>query len=291
MTALVLNLEKCQMKWYDIFPIAVIVFSWICIALLSFPESSDDLRVDGTRRMAFATLATPAFAMGAVVLGHTLRKHHGNKYDMVCLVSPDVNETWRSILKQWWTVRPVPEYKPGGAARRSWTKLKLWTLTEYKKVVYFDTDVLVLKPVDKLFEYPELSCASDPDPPQICNTGVFVLEPSLKTYQAMDNMVRVDRVRKGIGDQASINAFFGGFTPIPPAYNLARVAGSGLGDMLKRDEARVIHFVCKKPWKCGREGVKTCGCGYQKLNEVWWATWDEACQDHQCVECWYEAPV
>ena len=236
--------------------------------------------------MAFATLVTPAFAMGAVTLGHTLRKHHGNKYDMVCLVTIDVNATWRRILKQWWTVKLVEEYIPRPGFRRSWTKLRLWNMDKYSKIVYLDTDTLVIQPIDALFAYPELSCAVDPNPPQICNTGVMVLEPRPGTFKRMDKLARVDKLTLGVGDQSLINSYFRSFTPIPPVYNVPRTRTDGFADMWRENRTKVVHFVCKKPWKCGREGVSYCGCAYPELNQVWWDLWDEACAEHECMEWW-----
>jgi glycogenin glucosyltransferase len=237
---------------------------------------------------AFATLATPAFCMGAVAIGHQLRKFHGSQYDLICLVTPDVNATWVAILSQWWRVVRVPNYTPYPRFRRSWAKLYLWDRTEYQKVVYMDADVLILGPLDELFEFPMLSCASDPLPPQICNSGVLVLEPEEGLMEEMKQVAREKRLFQGIGDQGFINAFFEGFTPLPPKFNTARTHSLGLGDFLERNETRIVHMVCKKPWKCGREGVSYCGCGYPALNEVWWSVWDEACEGRVCMESWRE---
>jgi glycogenin glucosyltransferase len=207
--------------------------------------------------------------MGAVVLGYSLRKHHGDRYDRICLISRDVNLTWRAILGQWWVLKQVPEYKPMVHFRRSWTKFRLWGMTEYRKIIYLDTDAFVLGPIDELFKYAQLSCGCDPNPPQICNTGVLVIEPAPGLFARMDQMARVEAVRRGIGDQSSINAFFKRFTPLPAKYNAPRTIEPGLGDLLKRKAVKIIHFICKKPWKCGREGITYCGCGYPELNQVW----------------------
>jgi glycogenin glucosyltransferase len=239
-------------------------------------------------RYAFATVVTPAFAMGAVVLGHTLSVHHGDRYERICLVSVDLNATWRAVLSQWWTLISPPEYRPMVHFRRSWTKFRLWNMTEYRKIIYLDTDTFVLQPIDELFDYPQLSCACDPNPPQICNTGVIVIEPREGLFAEMDQLARVEAVRIGVGDQSSINAFFRGFTPLPTKYNAARTIEPGLGDLMNRGVLKVIHFVCKKPWKCGREGVEYCGCGYPELNQLWWDTWDKACAGKKCLESWEE---
>jgi glycogenin glucosyltransferase len=237
---------------------------------------------------AFATVVTPAFAMGAVVLGHTLALHHGDRYARLCLISIDLNSTWQQILAQWWTLVPVPEYRPMVHFRRSWNKFRIWNMTEYQKIVYLDTDTYVMQPIDELFDYPQLSCTCDPNPPQICNTGVLVIEPGEGLFEQMDQMARVEAVRRGIGDQSSINAFFKMFTPLPAKYNAARTIEPGLGELLDRGLLKVVHFVCKKPWKCGREGIGSCGCGYWQLNQLWWDTWDRACAGKLCLESWEE---
>ena len=41
-----------------------------------------------------------------------------------------------------------------------WTKLRVWQLDDYDKVVMIDADMLVLKNVDELFKMPELSACS-----------------------------------------------------------------------------------------------------------------------------------
>jgi len=236
----------------------------------------------------FATLTTPAFAMGAVALGHTLRKHHGNKYDLVCLVTYDVNSTWRQILSQWWIVIEIKEFIPFMGFRRSWSKIHLWRLSNYKKVVYIDTDILIFGTLDELFGYSQLSCVPDITPPQICNTGVLVLEPKEGIIDRMKHELYYNRKVHGIGDQGFINSFFSSFNPLPSVYNLPRVSGTALMDVYHKNKTKAIHFVCKKPWKCGREGMSYCGCGFPEFNKVWWDVWDEACHGNKCIESWKE---
>ena len=277
----------------NIFPIIIIIITFsIMLEIHSEPEKREDKLIKDFRQnsdFAFATLATPAFAMGAVVLGYRLKLLHGDKYDRVCLVTYDVNSTWRQILEQWWIVKEVNEYKPMKHFRRSWTKSRVFDMDEYKKIVYLDTDLMIMQPIDELFSYPQLSCVPDVNPPQICNTGVLVIEPKKGTFDKFDKMARIDQVRMAIGDQSSINAFFGQFNPLPPYFNSPRTTESGLGYLLKTNRSRIIHYVCKKPWKCGREGISYCGCGYPSLNKVWWDAWDEACKDHFCIESWEES--
>jgi glycogenin glucosyltransferase len=274
---------------FTIPPILILLISiFLIISLHLHPPSLPSIPPSYST-LAFATLVTPAFAMGAVTLGHTLRKHHGDKYSLVCLITVDVNSTWRTILSQWWILIPVTEYKPMMHFRRSWNKFRLWNMTEYRKIVYLDTDTIVIQPIDELFKYSQLSCSCDANPPQICNTGVLVIEPKEGLFAQMDQMARVEAVRRGIGDQSSINAFFRGFTPLPAKYNAVRSIEAGFGELYARGKVKIIHFICKKPWKCGREGISYCGCGYPELNQFWWDIWDEACKGKMCLESWVEA--
>lgn len=249
-------------------------------------QNTYDKKKIETDKLAFATLTTPAFAMGVVSLGHTLHKYHGNKYDYVCLVTPDVNETWIKVLSQWWKIVKVPGYRPFKSFRRSWAKLYIWDLTEYSKIVYLDSDMLVMGPIDELFGYPELSCACDPDPPQICNTGVLVVEPKSGMLEDMKRTAKTTKLIRGIGDQSFINSYFKSFHVLPTRFNSPRSQSTGLTFLMKRNLSRVIHFICKKPWKCGRKNVTVCGCGYPKLNQYWWDVWDEACKNRFCIESW-----
>jgi glycogenin glucosyltransferase len=272
----------------DLSPLLVIALAVTLHVSLKSKRLLKPAQSQGATEHAFATLATPAFCMGTVAIGHTLRKLHGEKYDLICLVTPDVNDTWVTILSQWWRVIQVPNYKPYPAFRRSWAKLHLWDRTEYRKIVYLDTDLVILGNLDELFEYSMLSCVSDSMPPQICNTGVMVIEPGQGLFAEMKAAVIARQLFQGVGDQGFINAFFDGFTALHPKYNIPRTQTPGLGRYLRVGKAKIVHMVCKKPWKCGREGVSYCGCGYPSLNQLWWDIWDEACKNHLCMETWKE---
>ena len=237
---------------------------------------------------AFATIITPAFAMGAVTLGYSIKKYTGDQYDRICLVTQDVNDSWVEVLQQWWTVLRYPDYQPTPQSRRSWLKIRLWSLIQYSKIVYLDTDILPFANLSELFDYPQLSCVPDLNPPQVCNTGVLVIEPKPNLFEEFVKFASFSSNRFNIGDQGTINAFFGSFTPIPATYNLPRIPISGFKRLHTNFSHKTVHFVCKKPWKCGRSQVDTCGCGYPSYNKIWYQVWDEACLNHKCLESWWE---
>lgn len=277
-----------ELDFYLFAPFAIIsACVFVYLQATTDPTNGTPLLTNQSK-YAFATVTSPAFCMGAIALGHTLRKYNGDNYSYLCIVTSDVNEKWRRILSQWWRVVEQPEPRPHLWYRRSWIKLKLWTFTEYEKIIYLDTDTLTFSRMDELFDKPELSCVPDLNPAQICNTGVLVLKPNMSTYHDMIKKSKYERMNHPPGDQGFINAYFGKFNPIEAKYNLPRIADTGFGKAYKDGIMKVAHFVCKKPWKCGRAKMNECGCGYPEFNRIWYETFDEACKDHECWENWDE---
>ena len=83
---------------------------------------------------------------------------------------------------------PNPHEEGQSSEQLSWvgsgyTKLYLWSLTEFKKVFYIDADCLIVGPLDDVFNR-EVDFAAAPDvfPPDKFNAGVLFLKPSLKMF-------------------------------------------------------------------------------------------------------------
>lgn len=66
------------------------------------------------------------------------------------------------------------------------TKLRLWNLTQYDRLVYLDADTLVLKNIDALFNVAaEFAAVSDVGWPDCFNSGVMVIRPNAATSQRL----------------------------------------------------------------------------------------------------------
>ncbi|HET7414045.1 MAG TPA: glycosyltransferase, partial [Pararhizobium sp.] len=103
-------------------------------------------------------------------------------------------------------------------------KLRLWQMTEYRACVFIDADALVLRNIDKLFDYPEFSAA-----PNVyeslgdfhrLNSGVFVARPSEATFEAM--LARLDRPDAfwPRTDQTFLQDFFPDWHGLPVTMNM-----------------------------------------------------------------------
>ncbi|XP_068686873.1 glycogenin-1-like [Montipora foliosa] len=142
---------------------------------------------------------------------------------------------------------------------RTFTKLNIWTLTSYNKIVYLDSDTLVLRNIDDLFEREELSAASEDLWPDVFNSGVLVVRPSRETFRSLIKRAQSEPSWDGT-DQGLLNDVYGEKwrnipnRRLPYTYNMAYSAFRlyrSAHDRYK-DDIRVVHFLGtleKKPWQ------------------------------------------
>ncbi|MBB3617392.1 alpha-N-acetylglucosamine transferase [Rhizobium sp. BK609] len=132
-------------------------------------------------------------------------------------------------------------------------KLRLWQLIEYDTCVFIDADALVLKNVDKLFDYPEFSAA-----PNVyeslsdfhrLNSGVFVAKPSLLTFQ--DMLQRLDRpdVFWRRTDQSFLEAFFPDWHGLPVFMNMLQYVWFSMPQLWNWNSVSILHYQYEKPWE------------------------------------------
>lgn len=131
-------------------------------------------------------------------------------------------------------------------------KLELWKLTEYEKVVFLDADSLVVKPIDMLFGFPEFAGAPNlyetlADFHRL-NSGVFVAEPSLATYDRL--LERLDR--PGVfwrrTDQTFLESFFPDWHKLPYTFNTMQYVYFNLPQLWVWKSIRLVHYQYEKPW-------------------------------------------
>ncbi len=133
----------------------------------------------------------------------------------------------------------------------NFVKLRLWQLP-YARVVFIDADALVLRPIDRLFDYPEFSAA-----PNVyeglgdfrrMNSGVFTARPSAATYQAMLARLDVDGAFWKRTDQTFLEAFFPDWQGLPVYDNMLQYVWFNLPELWDWRLIRVLHFQYEKPW-------------------------------------------
>ncbi len=265
---------------------------------------------------AFVTLiTTDSFALGAKVLLHSLKAHMQKPADaattqlpaVVLLVTPQVSQGTRAQLRplcdEVLEVAAIPNPYAADVHVQGWvdsgfTKLRIWGLTQYERVVYIDADCLVLTDVQELFALDvDFAAAPDVFPPDRFNAGVLLIKPNA----ALMDDLREQASRKALpsydgGDTGFLNAYFPEWFKAPTTSPSSCVAARG-GVTLARlpfglnaqrtmhwmthDKApgywesirplKVIHFSSSpKPWDA--EGAKKKG----ELEMKWWEAFVQA---------------
>ena len=151
---------------------------------------------------------------------------------------------------------------------RTWalclTKFEIFKLTQYEKLVYLDADILVMKNLDHLFEYPHLTSALDgeyhniwPNDPHF-NAGILVIEPNNEEYNKLvefSNSVLSQWERpQCIADQEILNLYYKDWIDkkelhLDKYYDIFApyVQEDELEDIC--ENCYFIHFVGRKPWR------------------------------------------
>lgn len=135
----------------------------------------------------------------------------------------------------------------------NFVKLRAWQLVEYERIVFVDADTLVLRPCDRLFDYPEFSAA-----PNVyeslgdfhrLNSGVFVACPSAETFTAMLAALDVPGAFWKRTDQTFLQAFFPDWHGLPVFDNMLQYVWFNLPELWDWQSIRILHFQYEKPWQ------------------------------------------
>lgn len=221
----------------------------------------------GYKREAYVTLLyDEPFINATRVLFHSLRRTRTEKEFLVLVADLRGNETLsatslrqlrnlgcrvkhvRLIENPWMNVsqsliRSVLQYQ--------FTKLRVWEQTEYTKLVYLDSDMLVLRNIDTLFNYSEMSAADDygfqASAYAEFNGGLLVVEPSTAQLRKMrESWPKMPQATSM--EQSFMNRYFKEWTRLPYIFNTPANVFLRNPKMWSR-AIRVIHYTFSKPWE------------------------------------------
>lgn len=132
-------------------------------------------------------------------------------------------------------------------------KLRLWQLMDYRFCIFVDADAIVLKNIDRLFDYPEFSAA-----PNVyesladfhrLNSGVFVARPSLITFDAMLKALDQPDAFWRRTDQTFLEAFFPDWHGLPVTMNMLQYVWFNMPELWDWRGISVLHYQYEKPWE------------------------------------------
>ena len=265
----------------------------ICLILLSSITSFLTKKKDTDNNYnrypyAVVTLVTgndTPYLSGALALGQSLIDSN-TRLDMIVMVTPDVTLEARKSLSMIWIVKEVDhfycnhkhnldgakydlngeQYKKGiNRWSTTCTKFRAWQIKGYKRIIFMDSDTLVLGYIDNaLFSYSNASLVAAPEsfPPDTFNSGFMVITPNDNDFQKLVQANEEIGSSEG-GDQGILNR---GLCPnwfhadrndlhcgrLPWIYNVGAAyyeKYKTLQKMSKLQVPLVVHFVSEgKPW-------------------------------------------
>jgi len=147
----------------------------------------------------------------------------------------------------------IEELKKKQMAFGDYTKYEIFSLTEFKKIIFLDSDITILGNIDYLIDFKEsFGCVRELFIDQY-NTGVMVIGNKYLNPKITEDLINLTNVY-GITehlDQDIINNYFVDIiTPIPIEYNYLKIyskeifQNTGLPNYIK-----IIHYIVKKPWQ------------------------------------------
>lgn len=219
---------------------------------------------------AFVTLVTSdSYLPGALAISGALKDVHQTephqvKYDTVCLVTPETLDiTTIKLLRKTYDivigVEVIGQSDPTGLNLLGrpdldmvLTKLHVFRLTQYSKVIFLDADVLPLRPLSHLFHLDhEFSAVPDIGWPDIFNSGVMVLSPSEDKFTELQELLKTNGSWDG-GDQGILNEWRGSnWNRLSFTYNTTPTAAYTYAPAYERfgSQISVVHFIGpNKPW-------------------------------------------
>jgi len=232
---------------------------------------SFDLRM---KNFAYFTLvARDKYVNGAICMYRSLRDK--TEYPLIAMtleISEDSRKRLADFGIQLRDVEKIESVKAGIGENKprlddftyTYTKLHVFSFVEYDKIIFLDSDLIVLKSIDHLFDDVQESfaaCACEPYWKDIFNSGVMVIKPDIDTFT--DLMAKRDCLPTYDGsDQGFLNSFFKDWKKLDIKYNAGKRIYSETPEHWAQIDHHVIHFVGGKPWLGGEKG-------YEELEKKW----------------------
>lgn len=218
------------------------------------------------KREAYVTVlhSSESYVCGAITLAQSLIRT-GTKRDLVILLDKSISESKREALTlAGWKIRMIKRIRNPRAQKNSYneynySKFRLWLLTDYDKVIFIDADITVLRNLDLLFHFPQMSATGNDI--WLFNSGIMVIEPSNCTFRTLMGLRR-EIISYNGGDQGFLNEVFVWWHRLPRRMNFLKnfwsntsLESSMKNHLFGSDPPKLyaIHYLGLKPWLCYRD--------------------------------------
>ncbi|KAL5701807.1 hypothetical protein ACHQM5_027105 [Ranunculus cassubicifolius] len=235
-------------------------------------------------RVAYATVlhSSEDYVCGAIALARSLLQTNTTK-DLILLADTSISTKSRQALNEaGWKIKHINRIRSPHAEKDSYnewnySKLRLWQLTEYDKIIFIDSDLIVIKNIDDFFLSPQLSASSNAK--VLFNSGVMLIEPSICTFKILMQKRHTLFSYNG-GDQGFLNEAFTWWHRWPKKLNFLKMFDENDTQHELPDSVYAIHYLGLKPWMCYRDydcnwdSVEQQAYASDMIHKRWWGVYD-----------------
>lgn len=198
------------------------------------------------------------YVCGAIILAQSIIRSNSTK-DLVLLADDSISmKSLKGLKAAGWKIKNIkrirsPYAEPEAYNEWNYSKLRIWQLTQYDKLIFVDSDFIILRNTDEFFAYPQLSASGNSR--FLFNSGFMLIEPSKCTFQKlMKERFRVASYNGG--DQGFLNEMFVWWHRLPTKLNFLKDFNSYpnfMHDEVIPEDAYALHYLGLKPWMCRQE--------------------------------------
>ncbi|KAL9275911.1 UDP-glucuronate:xylan alpha-glucuronosyltransferase 2-like protein [Drosera capensis] len=231
-----------------------------------FDVSKVELDTKLVKREAYVSVihSSDTYVCGAIALAQSLIQT-GTKRDLVLLIDKSISEPARNALMEaGWKIRVIKRIRNPRAEKDSYneynySKFRLWQMTDYVKMIFIDSDIIVLRSLDLLFHFPQMTATGNDG--SIFNSGIMVIEPSKCMFKTLMRNRR-EIISYNGGDQGFLNEIFVWWHRLPRRVNFLKNfwSNSSVENGFKNQlfasyppKIYSIHYLGLKPWLCYRD--------------------------------------
>ncbi|KAK4485512.1 hypothetical protein RD792_008154 [Penstemon davidsonii] len=197
------------------------------------------------------------YICGAMALAQSIIQSNSTK-DLVLLIDNHISlQSQNHLRASGWKIKRIQRIRSpfstnGSYNEWNYSKLRIWQLKEYDKVMFIDSDLIVKRNLDKFFIYPQLTAAGNYQK-HFFNSGLMLVEPCKCTFDTLMKKRFVVESYNG-GDQGFLNEMFSWWHRLPAKANYLKVFVD-VNDRLHQipDDVYAIHYTGAKPWTCRKE--------------------------------------
>lgn len=223
------------------------------------------------KKYSYVTLLSSDNFLPGVIMLYLSLKRVNSKYQLHVLCSDNISEkSYKKLIRYNLSYQRLNEHiiinedinKEEGYDHwnRTFDKLYMWTLTQFDKIVYLDSDMQVIANIDSLFDSPHMSAVradafNEPGLDKL-NSGLMVIVPNIEEFDGMCALLKSNTIQlKRMGDQDVIRAYYCDWGTHPEltlgaGYNV--LYSEVTSGVIKKSDVlpvSVIHYIgSRKPW-------------------------------------------